>query len=62
METALRALERSLRDSSGSRVGLPYKLGCGIAGGEWERVRAIIDAVFAKSPVEAVICTRLEDL
>lgn len=62
METALRALERTLRDIEGARVGLPYKLGCGIAGGDWARVREIIDAVFAKSPVEVVICTRPEDL
>ncbi len=62
LETALRALERSLRDRAGARVGLPYKLGCGIAGGDWTRVREVIDAVFAKSPVEVVICTRPEDV
>lgn len=62
LETALRALERSLRDHAGARVGLPFQLGCGIAGGDWARVRAVIEAVFAESSVEAVICTRPEDL
>ena len=55
-------LPGSLRDRAGARVGLPYKLGCGIAGGDWTRVREVIDAVFAKSPVEVVICTRPEDV
>lgn len=62
LETALRALERSLRDRAGVRVGLPHRLGCGIAGGDWARVREVIDAVFEASPVEVVICARPEDL
>lgn len=62
LETALRALERSLRDRAGARVGLPHRLGCGIAGGDWARVREVIDVVFEASPVEVVICARPEDL
>jgi len=62
LETALRALARSLRDRAGVRVGLPYKLGCGIAGGDWAHVLEVLEAVFQSSPVEVVICARPEDL
>lgn len=61
LEMALRALERSLRDQTAVRIGLPFKLGCGLAGGDWGRVRTIIEAVFAGSPIEVVICIRPED-
>lgn len=31
------------------RIGLPYKLGCGLAGGNWEIVYNIINKVFEQS-------------
>lgn len=36
-------------------VYIPARIGCGIAGGDWERVQSIIHKVFDDSPVEAVI-------
>lgn len=56
LRTALAGAEEFLRDG-GSRVrlGLPYRLGCGLAGGSWPKVYGIIEAVFGKSPVQVVI-------
>ena len=40
---------------TGRSVFIPARIGCGIAGGDWERVKSIIRSVFDNSPVEAVI-------
>lgn len=40
-------------------VYIPYGMGCGIAGGKWNRVRSIIEDVFGGSDVTAII-VRLE--
>jgi O-acetyl-ADP-ribose deacetylase (regulator of RNase III) len=66
MEHALSALEKQLaaeqqKADRPAKLGLPYRLGCGIAGGNWAIVSGIIDKVFMRSPVEVVICTRAED-
>lgn len=42
------------------RVYIPRNIGCGIAGGDWATVRAIIQDVFADFPVEAFIVGRKE--
>ena len=36
-------------------VGIPYKYGCGIANGDWEKVESIIKEVFEKSKVDCQI-------
>ena len=36
-------------------VGIPHKIGCQLAGGDWNIVSAIIDKVFGDKEVEAVI-------
>lgn len=64
MERALRTLEANLRmvhRYKAVKLGLPFKLGCGLAGGDWSRVHRIIEDVFINSPIEVVICTRIED-
>lgn len=45
-----------------TRLGIPYKLGCGLANGSWIIVESIITDVFEKSKVNVVICQRKEDL
>ncbi len=64
MRKALKTLEKGLRLYQDKEVllGLPWGLGCGIAGGSWPKVYGIIEDVFGKSPVEVVICRRAEDL
>lgn len=42
-------------------VYMPYKIGCGIAGGDWRKVRSIINEVFAGSPVNVYIVRRPGD-
>lgn len=57
LHEALTNLEEFLRPSDRvAALGLPRGLGCGIANGSWERVRRIIDSVFAESSVRVVIC------
>ncbi len=45
------ALEANVR-----RLGLPRKMGCSLGGGSWTVVRAIIEDIFANSPIELSIC------
>jgi hypothetical protein len=37
-------------------AALPYNMGCGLAGGNWIIVNAIIEAVFKDSPIQLTIC------
>ncbi|MDT0160376.1 macro domain-containing protein [Bacillus sp. AG4(2022)] len=45
LEDALRDLKNFAKEH-GLSVALPYGIGCGLAGGDWEDVYAIIDGVF----------------
>jgi O-acetyl-ADP-ribose deacetylase (regulator of RNase III) len=38
-------------------VGLPYKMGCGLAGGDWKIVNEIIEKYFGNSKVNCYICS-----
>jgi O-acetyl-ADP-ribose deacetylase (regulator of RNase III) len=37
------------------KVGIPYGMGCGLADGNWEIVKIIIEQAFAESDIEVVI-------
>ncbi len=60
LREALLRLEAFL--SPEARLGLPFRLGCGLAGGSWPKVYGVIEDVFGRSPVEVVVCRRAEDL
>lgn len=57
LRAAVTSLEKDLRRHAGSalRLGIPYRLGCGLGGGSWPKVYGILEAVFGKSPVDVVI-------
>lgn len=38
------------------RIGIPYGMGCGLGGGNWKIVEAIIRNVFEYDPTEILIC------
>lgn len=38
-------------------LGIPFQIGCGLANGSWPIVRAIIEDIFGKSPVQVLIYT-----
>ncbi len=38
------------------RVGMPFKIGCGLGGGDWKVVEPILFKHFGQSPIELVIC------
>lgn len=57
MRECLEQVERLARRFS-KTVALPGYMGCGIAGGDWARVRGIIEDVFGKSPVSCTIVYR----
>jgi O-acetyl-ADP-ribose deacetylase (regulator of RNase III) len=62
MVASLTALEISLATAPTPVVlGIPYKMGCGLAGGSWKIVKSIIEDVFEKSSVKVVICQREQD-
>lgn len=57
MDKGLRELEAALAGFSPvARLGIPYGMGCGLAGGSWKVVGAIVEDAFAKSPLEVVVC------
>lgn len=63
LRKALTALETYTRPASRvARLGVPYGLGCGLAGGSWPKVYGILEAVFGTSPVLVVVVRRPEDL
>lgn len=39
-------------------VGIPSRIGCGLAGGDWNVVQGIIQEVFADTPITVLICER----
>ena len=49
---------RSMAIIQGKRLYFPHKLGCGIAGGNWETVKFILQDLLAAYPVEAYILKR----
>ena len=58
---SLRRSLLSLRDDMiGSRmckIGIP-RLGCGLDGLEWPRVRDMIESVFSETSIEVVVCIK----
>lgn len=36
-------------------VAIPYKIGCGLAGGDWNKVSVLIEGVFAGSDIEVLM-------
>lgn len=56
MQKAMEDLESLLKlQKIPSKLGLPFYLGCGLAGGNWDTVLEIIRKVFKASPIECVI-------
>lgn len=53
---ALTKVEHHLCDAGGKTFGLPKNAGCIRGGGSWIIVRAIIEDIFIKSPIELYIC------
>jgi O-acetyl-ADP-ribose deacetylase (regulator of RNase III) len=61
--SALLQLERELQGlyaMSGGKVklGIPHRIGCGLANGDWKVVRAVIESAFGASPVPVIICKK----
>ena len=52
---------RSRAEFLNKPVYLPYKYGCGIAGGDWNKVQEIINDVFQDSTVDVYIVKRPQD-
>jgi O-acetyl-ADP-ribose deacetylase (regulator of RNase III) len=51
--TAMESIEKVF---GGNQLGIPYKIGCDRAGGNFVVVRAMIDVIFEKSPFDVLIC------
>lgn len=68
MVTALTAIEKRMRgaqigpEARYPVVGVPYKIGCGLGGGDYRIVEAILHAIFDDSPVTLLICQRPGDV
>jgi O-acetyl-ADP-ribose deacetylase (regulator of RNase III) len=55
LEKALIKLEK-IAKLTGKSVGFPYKMGCGLAGGDWLMVSEMIEEYFGNSEVDCYIC------
>ena len=61
---AVKACMESVRSNAeilNKSVYIPYKYGCGIAGGDWNKVQDIINDVFKDSTVDVYIVKRPQD-
>lgn len=48
--------EKALKEEGrNNKIGIPYKIGCGLAGASWTVVEAMIKDLFENSPVEIYI-------
>lgn len=56
LEKAISAVARVATKAKKS-VGFPYKIGCDLAGGDWEIVSKIIEKYFGESEVACYICS-----
>jgi len=52
---SLKKLRYRMNDNSLTKLALPVNLGCGLAGGKWETVKALIEEAFEDSPVEITL-------
>ena len=57
---ALKAMQEdliSIQEETGQPqvLGLPYGISCGLAGGNWKIIKAIIEDIFLDSPIETYI-------
>lgn len=57
LEFALLQVAKFARENA-LTVAIPGHMGCGIAGGNWEKVKSVIRQVFKYSPVECTIVYR----
>lgn len=55
MKRCLEDIKRQAIVYGGWNVSIPGYIGCGIAGGDWSRVKPIIEEVFGGGPVDATI-------
>lgn len=61
LRVVLTAVRAYLRDVPGARLGVPYRLGCGLAGGSWPRVYGLLETIFGDAKVDVVVVRRPED-
>lgn len=67
LDVGLRLVDTYLRENLAHRVadrpilGVPYKLGSGLANGAWPIVEAILNDVFTDAPYNVLICRRPGD-
>ena len=47
-------------EQNGLVLGIPFRMGCGLAGGDWRIVRSMIDVVFGDLEKDVLIC-KIED-
>lgn len=59
LENALYHMKRYIKDAGKPyRIGIPYKIGCGLAGGDWKEVNKIIRNLFLEDHLITVVIVR----
>jgi O-acetyl-ADP-ribose deacetylase (regulator of RNase III) len=61
LERGLWRVRLWLREQPNPTLGIPYRIGCGLAGGTWEIVENSIHRVFEQAPFDVLICRRPND-
>lgn len=62
LKMCLEKVRTAAENTGCSCVAIPYKIGCGNAGGDWETVKQIIDSVFDRSNLEIMIVSKENEM
>lgn len=54
-DICMRIVKEFAEEHDNAKIAIPYKMGCGIAGGDWNTVEQIIHRVFGASDLEVEI-------
>lgn len=57
MQKALGEIRKLMEQQNLKTLGVPYKMGCGLANGDWNEVERIITEAFEGSDIEVTIVT-----
>jgi hypothetical protein len=46
------------KKKDGFKLGIPYGIGCGLGGGNWQIVSSMLNVIFENSSTNLIICKK----
>lgn len=56
LEITRRSADLHDNETENLTIGIPYKIGCDLAGGDWEICKSMINSIFGNSNIKVIIC------